>query len=96
MEINWTQILTQGIVTFGAVAVAAIPLWRKQRATHDVVEKRVVPLLDETVKSVNGMKAAQIAAEIAAARKGGIIDEKEKQRERDDERRGTSDDRKVP
>lgn len=96
MEINWTQIIVQLIVTVGAFAGLVAPLYFQQRRTHDSVEKKVIPLLDETVKSVNGMKDAQIKAERSQAHDAGVLDEKAAAQVRQDELRGTKEDRRVP
>ena len=95
MDINWTTVFTQAIVTFGTVAVVALPLWLKQRATHALVEENAL-VLDKTVKEVNGKLSQLIAAEKGQSKAEGIIEGKDAQQAHQDAQRGTAEDRKVP
>jgi len=101
MDINWTTILTQAIVTLGTVAVVALPLWRKQLSTHLVAQetkalvKESALVLDKTVKEVNGKLTQLIAAEKGQSKAEGIVEGISTQQGRQDALRGTAEDRKV-
>jgi len=90
MEINWTTVIVQGLqslpgilTAFAAVCgavLAGVAAWHTARAR----------------KEINGKMAELVAAKEAKAASDATIIEKEREQQRQDELRGTSEDRKVP